>query len=124
MYFSEENSTKEKNKSIVFSELKLSEYLVRNKRTLLSKLIFSVRSKTLNIKEWQPWQSEDDSCVACNLHIETMSHFMACASYENETYSDWNDIFGNEYEKLLKAGMAIEKRVIEREVLIENQEVG
>ena len=49
---------------------------------------------------------------------------MAFPSYKNETYSDWNDIFGNEYEKLLKAGMAIEKRVIEREVLIENQEVG
>ena len=35
---------------------------------------------------------------------------MACPSYENETYSDWNDIFGNEYETLLKAGMAIEKK--------------
>ena len=37
---------KKKTKSIVFSELKLREYLVRNKRILLSKLLFSVRSKT------------------------------------------------------------------------------
>ena len=41
-----ENCTKEKRKSIVFSELKLREYLVRNQRILLSKLLFSVRSKT------------------------------------------------------------------------------
>ena len=49
---------------------------------------------------------------------------MACPSYENETYSNWNVIFGDEYETLLKAGMAIEKKIIEREVFTENQEVG
>ena len=35
---------------------------------------------------------------------------MACPSYENETYSNWNVIFGDEYETLLKAGMAIEDK--------------
>ena len=49
---------------------------------------------------------------------------MACPSYENYTYSDWNDIFGNEYEKLWKAGIEIENRIIEWKVLMENQEVG
>ena len=35
---------------------------------------------------------------------------MVCLLYENETFSDWNDIFGTEYETLLKDGMAIEKK--------------
>ena len=42
---------------------------------MLSKLIFSVRSKILNIKEWQPWQFEDDNFVACYIHIDTMTPF-------------------------------------------------
>ena len=49
-YLSEENSQREKTKDIVFETLKMSPYLVSNKRTELSKIIFKIRSQTLDIK--------------------------------------------------------------------------
>ena len=49
-----ENSTKEKTKDIKFNELKMSQYIQENERTKTTKVIFSVRSKTLDIKEWLP----------------------------------------------------------------------
>ena len=39
---------------------------------------------------------------------------MNCPSYRNDTYSDWNDIFGNDYDKLFRAGMAIEKGILKK----------
>ena len=39
-----ENETKEKNKHIVFQQLKLREYLESNISTVLSKIIFGIRS--------------------------------------------------------------------------------
>ena len=119
-----ENNRKEKNKSIYFSELRISEYLENNNNTALSKLIFSVRSKTLSIKEWSPWQYTDDTCVVCKNNTETMNHFMICQSYKNKTYSEWNDIFGNNYEKQISAGIAIEKRFKEREAMLEIDKIG
>ena len=50
-YLIGENSNKEKTNYVLFEKLEMSEYLVRNKRTSLSKIIFSVRSKTL---DWLP----------------------------------------------------------------------
>ena len=47
-----ENSKLEKTKDIVFEELTTSDYLLKNKSTTLSKIIFSLRSKTLDIKAW------------------------------------------------------------------------
>ena len=111
----EENNNKEKTRHVDFGELKISEYLVLNKRTSLSKLMFSVRSKTLNIKEWQSWLYKDDTRVACEKTCETMNHFMHCNSYKSEAFSDWNDILGNDTDKQISAGLAIEKRFSERE---------
>ena len=60
-----ENKNKEKTCDIKFESLKMSKYLDENKRRSLSKLIFSVRSKTLDIKDWCPWKYVDVNCVAC-----------------------------------------------------------
>ena len=53
-----------------------------------------------------------------------MNHFMICQSYKNKTYSEWNDIFGNNYEKQISAGIAIEKRFKEREAMLEIDKIG
>ena len=72
----------EKTKDISFKELKTSEYLLDNRNTTLSKVIFSLRSQTLDIKTWQPWKYFDNLCVLCELKEETISHFLSCNSYE------------------------------------------
>ena len=53
------NSTKERKKKKEFEDLKISEYLESNKKTSLSKVIFSIRSKTFDLKEYQPWHYEN-----------------------------------------------------------------
>ena len=102
----------------------MSYYLFENKNTCLSKIIFSVRSKTLNIKEYQQWLYENDLCVACGLEIETMDHFMTCPQYENEPYKDWCKINGNETHILNEVGLAIKKRFEERETMLDKIEAG
>ena len=41
----------------------MSEYLVRNEGTDLSKIIFSVRAGTFDIKAWNDWNYSDKLCV-------------------------------------------------------------
>ena len=119
-----ENSTKEKTREVKFEDLKMSQYLEKNIKTTLSKLIFSIRSKTLDIKEYQPWKYDNNTCIACNDYPETMQHFATCASYRNQPCSFWKDINGMAYEKIIEVGLAVEKRIEERKLLIRKEEVG
>lgn len=79
----EENSKLDNTKEIIFNELKLGNYLKDNRNLSSSKIIFSVRSKTLDIKAWQPWKYFDNLCVLCERKAETMDHFMQCIAYKN-----------------------------------------
>ena len=79
----EENSTKEKTKQIEFKELKMSKYLRKNTNSQISKIIFSIRSKTFDIKFWQEWKYNDNACVTCGVNAEDMDHFLQCQAYEN-----------------------------------------
>ena len=55
-YLKEENENKTKTKHIDFEKLCMSDYLVHNKNTILSKVIFSARSGTLDLKVWKEWK--------------------------------------------------------------------
>ena len=61
----EENEAKTKTKHIKFEELDMSPYLLHNKSTALSNIIFSLRSGTLDLKYWH-----DTPCVCLALHME------------------------------------------------------
>ena len=80
-YLVNENSKREKIKNTVFEDLKISEYLKLNKRTSLSNFIFSVRSKTIDFKQLQPWKYNDMLCVKYNLYPETLELFSTCSAY-------------------------------------------
>ena len=54
----------QKTTSISLSELRLSKYLEIIKNIPLSKIMFTVRSTTLNMKELSPWLFQGDTCVA------------------------------------------------------------
>ena len=123
-YLCNENSQKEKTRDILFEELKISNYLEDNRNTVVLKIIFSCRSKTLDIKENMPCKYQDTLCVACEMFDETMDHFMSCISYSSSDYSEWRNVYGNNKESQFEAGLAVQKRQNEQEIILDKQEVG
>ena len=113
-----QNSCKEKTKHILFDEIKMSQYLEKNENTELSNIIFSVRSQTLDVKEWLPWNYRDNLCVACKNNEETMGHFMLCTSYENKPCIDWEKVYDDRSSDIFNVGRQIYKRHVERKKLL------
>ena len=109
-YLTEENIKKDKTKHIFFADLKRSKYLLNNKSTSLSKTIFSVRSKTLDIKQWQPWKYKNDLCVMCEQFSETIEHFLSCPKYGPALETDWRQIDENNAEKQVEIRIFIKKK--------------
>ena len=107
----EENETKTKTKHIQYDELKMRGYLTHSKSTSLSKIIFSVRSGTLDIKTNNDWKYDDDICVMCKMAVETMEHFMICETYgKGSLETDWTEIYSNDAENLFEIAKEIRRR--------------
>ena len=102
----------------------MSPYLFENLRTSLSKIIFKIRSQTLDIKDWQPWKYQNNLCVKCEKWPETMDHFVNCLDYGDQIDLNWREINQNEIEIQIKIGQFIEKRHRIRQTIIEKQEDG
>ena len=89
----------------------MSEYLVKNKSTAISKIIFSVRSGTLDLKDWHPWKYSDNLCVMCELSDENIEHFMSCNTYGIDSLDiDWKLIYENEPETQFRIAEEIKRR--------------
>ena len=119
-----ENSKRDKTKHIQFEDLKISEYLKQNKRSSLSNFIFSVRSRTLDLKELQPWNYDDLLCVKCKMYPETLEHFATCVEYGNYSEIDWKEIFESDGKKQIQVGLFLEKRYTTRNKHIAQLEDG
>ena len=118
-YLKNENSEKDKTKNIEFDSLRMSGYLFHNLSTPLSKVIFSVRSGTLNIKDWNIWKETDNICVGCKLAAETMSHFMTCESYPKETEeNNWKLMLENDFEKQFEMARKVQHTMKLREIIL------
>ena len=110
---------------IQFEELKLSHYLKENKNSLLSKVIFSVRSRTLDLKTLQPWKYFDNLCVMCETKSETFDHFMKCKAYRNiAARNDWKLMFNDDPDKQFDIAENIKRRQKQRKEKIEKYEAG
>ena len=119
-YLINENSSKEKNRDIGFEKLEMANYLLENRSTSLSKIIFGARSGTLDIKEWNILKYEDNICVKCETAAETISHFMSCYSYGEDSYvKQWKDIYRNNPNIQYEIAWKIRKRLQLREMCIE-----
>ena len=101
----------------------MSQYISDNKKTSLTRVIFSIRSKTLNIKVWNPWKYENLFCLQCD-EIETMDHFVSCQKYGEAIDMNWEDINESNTEKQIKIGEFVQKRHTIRQSLITQQEDG
>ena len=52
-------------KSECVKKFEVAKYLLENRGTSLSKIIFGARSGTPDIKEWNMWKYEQNICVKC-----------------------------------------------------------
>ena len=98
-------------------------YFIENNQTSLTRAIFSIRSRILDIKEWIPWKYNDSICVKCD-EIETMSHFVSCKHYGETLELLWTDIDGENIEKQIEIGVFVQKRHKIRQDIISQQEDG
>ena len=129
MYFLNLNLNKnrklENTEHISFEERKLSNYLNDNKKIALLEIIFSIRSKTLDIKKLQPWKYFDNLCVLCEEKAETIPHFMSCNSYQNEPLAfNFELIYQNNPDKQFEIAKHVRKRLKIGSLIIENYEAG
>jgi hypothetical protein len=110
-YLKEENENKTKTKHIQLKKLCMSEYLVHNKNTFLSKIIFSARSGTLDLKAWNEWKYNEKACVMCKIEEENFDHFMKCLLYgPNNLEIKYTGIFENTQENQYKVAIEIKRR--------------
>ena len=102
-----------KSESLDCSTLKIADYLQSDRFTTREKrLLFKLRSKTLDVKGNFPGQFKDLVCRCCNMAQETQSHLLQCKELisklqyleENSTNQNEMFIYGNleQQERIVK----------------------
>ena len=87
-------------RDIKLDDFMLGQYLFENRNTNLSKVMFSVRSTTFDIKVWQQWKYEDNLCILCQVKEKNMDHFVICSSYSNQSSNIiWKDMLWNNVDR-------------------------
>ena len=88
-------------------------------------MIFSLRSKTLDIKTQQPWKYFDNLCVLCETKEESINHFLNCEAYENLSQeNNWEDVRGNCVKRQYEIAEIAQARMKRRKIFIEKYEAG
>ena len=112
-------------KNIEYKQLGIQEYLLEgNFNTELSKVIFKMRGKTLEIKDHKKWKYDDNLCVGCSTNIETENELLSCPGYcekDEEIYENlsYNVVFGDSVTEMVRVAKEIRKRLKVREKLME-----
>ena len=66
-------------KNIEYKQLCIQEFLLEgNLNNELSKVIFKMRGKKLEIKDHRKWKYDDNLCVGCSAIIETENELLSC----------------------------------------------
>ena len=84
---------RENTKDIRLSELKINEFFQKNKTTMVSKIIFSIRARTLDIKEYNAWKYENNLYILCYEESENIEHFFNCVRYREPFDGNWTNIY-------------------------------
>ena len=104
----------------------MEQYLYKNSGTSLTKFIFGFRSKTTDIKTYQPYKYTDNLCSACEISEDNLKHLICCDKLRenNENNSDINIdiIYGNDEENIISVGKIIYKKYMQRKKMTEKEE--
>ena len=93
-----ENETKTKTRHLKYKTLEMQQYLKENKNTNISKLIYKIRSGTLNIKAWKPWNYEDNPCVMCHTAVSCNTQMKASGKQVFLSFRSYYPLYGYNYK--------------------------
>ena len=80
-------------KNIEYKALCIQEYLLEgNMNTELSKIIYKMRGKTLDIKEHKKWKYDNNLCIGCSKNVETESELLTCPGFCEENEENINNM--------------------------------
>ena len=83
----------------------------RQGSSVLSKIIFSARSVTLDLMYWNEWKYLEKLLVLCKLSEETIEHFMLCQSYGKGAWENgWKLIYENDQEIQFETALEIRRK--------------
>ena len=96
-YLKTQQVKQEKIKNIVYSDLKMQDYLREGDRnTAVTKLIFKARGQTMDIKLQRRWKYDDISCEGCHQNIESGQEILQCEKLgKNEKNVDYTWFFSD-----------------------------
>ena len=109
-YLTQEKEKQDKIKNLEFEKLTVQDFLCSDKieRTRLSRLIHNLLAKTIDMKENNPWNYVDNSCI-CEEKAETQSHMYVCSYLkswleisESKSGSKYSDLFCASSEEKVK----------------------
>ena len=124
-FLSKEKEKQTKIANIKYDGLEIQEYLASGLYNVkFSRLIFKARSKTLDIKSQRRWQYDDTLCVGCKQKEESGQELLTCEklNYENSVAKEqinYDDLFSNEINKLVKVAKLIENGLKKRKQILE-----
>ena len=113
-------------KNIEYKQLCIQEYLLEgNFNTELSKVIFKMRGKTLEIKEHKKWKYENVICVGCGKNIETEKELLECPGFCEGADTSMEKlpnsvVFGGKVSDMVRVAKEVRKRLKVREKILEN----
>ena len=126
-YLNAEKEKQDKIKHLYFSELKLQDFLCSEKveRPRLSKLFHNLIAQTIDIKENNPWNYNDNLCI-CEEYPEKQSHIFSCDSLKSECEMSENglnytDLFFGTVEEKYRIAFIFENRLKKRKVVMEKR---
>ena len=127
-YLMEQKNTPGKHtkiKHIEYKQLCMKEYLLdENYNTEISKLIFKMRGKTLDIKQHKKWKYENNLCVGCGENPESEMELLACPGFcegkeEHSENLSYSLVFGDNVKDMVKVAKEIRKRLKVRDKILE-----
>ena len=113
-------------KNIEYKQLCIQEYLLEgNLNTELSRVIFKMRGKTLEIKDHKKWKYDNNLCVGCSINIETEKELLECPGFcegdeASKTNLSYSVVFGESVSDMVRVAKEIRRRLKVREKLLEN----
>ena len=121
VYLKNQQFNQEKIKDIVYSDLKMQDYLQEGDRnTSISKVIFKARGQILDIKMQKRWKYDDILCEGCHENSETGQEILQCEGLgQNENYVEYSWFFSDSVSKQVTAGKLMMKKLKKRKLIRE-----